>query len=319
MTRQTARLRIGIFMMLSMTLACDDAGDSAPGEPTTDIPATDEVTQTRRFFERNFVFASVASDSVFIVPWLIRTSQEPDSVIRDAGAWLARGGVWDGFFDERWRTGPTRAPTRLAPHKGLQFLVRDNGAIDGVIYEEGARSLELILGEANAPWTGAYGDTYQVLSGAAFLVDRRIDGMILDMSRASAGAVPPAGDWAFLLSGDSAYFVLAGDSEYGGTDEPSFRAWGVHEDERWQWSNVNVAWEETEAFPPARRDIPVKWRVSSRSGQIEGRLEAVSAEIQAGEGPGPLLPVEALFEVTGELAAGTATFRVHGVVVHERR
>ena len=86
-----------------------------------------------------------------------------------------------------------------------------------------------------------------------------------------------------------------------------------------QWPVVRMDWERTEAFPPARRDVPVEWRVWSPDGSIEGRLEAVSAEIQPGEGPGPLLPVRALFEVTGSFAVGEDVYGVHGVLVHERR
>jgi len=41
--------------------------------------------------------------------------------------------------------------------------------------------------------------------------------------------------------------------------------------------------------------------------------------MQPGEGPGPLLPVRALFEVTGEFAVGEDTYGVHGILVHERR
>ncbi len=69
----------------------------------------------------------------------------------------------------------------------------------------------------------------------------------------------------------------------------------------------------------ARRDIPVAWRVWSSDGLIEGELEAVSADIRAGPGPGPLLPVRALFEVVGDISTTEGTFEVHGLLVHERR
>ena len=78
-------------------------------------------------------------------------------------------------------------------------------------------------------------------------------------------------------------------------------------------------WDRTEAFPPARRDVPVEWEIRSTDGSLEGDLEALSAEIQAGDGPGPRLPVRALYEVVGELSLDGADFPVRGVVVHERR
>lgn len=313
------RVALGGWLILTVTLACGDPEQPAPEGPSGGTAVADSGNLDRRYYERNFVFASVAADSVFIVPWLMQTIEDPETVTREARAWLARGGVWDGFYDERWQTAPTRAPTRLVPHLGLHFLVRDGDAIDGILYEEGARSLELVLGDADPPWTGARGDTYQVLSGSAYLVDQRIDGMILDMARGSAGPLPPGGDWAFLLSGDSAHFVLAGDSEYGGEAPPLYRAWGAHDDDVFRWPEARVDWERTEAFPPARRDVPVEWRVWSSDGSIEGHLEAISAEMQAGDGPGPLLPVQALYEVTGELTVGENAFGVHGILAHRRR
>jgi hypothetical protein len=306
-------------VILSAALACGDGDPPLPQGTASGDAVADSGNLGRRFYERNFVFASLTADSVFIVPWLMQTIEEPNAVTREARAWLARGGVWDGFYNERWATAPTRAPTRLLPHLGLQLVVRDGDAIDGILYEQGARSLELVLGNANPLWTGARGDRYQVLSGTAYLVDQRIDGMILDMARASAGPLPPAGDWAFLLSGDSTHFVVAGDSEHGGETPPAYRMWGLHEERQMQWSDVRVDWERTEAFPPARRDVPVEWRVWSTDGAMEGRLEAISAEMHPGEGPGPLLPVRALFEVTGRITAGDDIYDVHGVLVHERR
>ncbi|HSG49444.1 MAG TPA: hypothetical protein VLA43_16610, partial [Longimicrobiales bacterium] len=146
-----------------------------------------------------------------------------------------------------------------------------------------------------------------------------IDGKVLDMARASAGGDPTGGDWAFLLAGDSAHFVLAADAEHGGEVEPVYRGWGSHQDGDLQWPEVTMTWERTEAFPPARRDVPVEWRLQSEDGSLRGRLEAVSAEIQPGEGPGPLLPVQALYEVVGELSSDSGDFPVHGILVHQRR
>lgn len=313
--------RIGGLIVVAALVfsSCDESEDPVPAGPEGGVPPTEEGNLDRRYYERNFIFASVQEDSVFIVPWLMQTVEDPDTVMRSATAWLARGGVWDGFYEEQWWTSPTRAPARLVPHAGLQFLVGDNDAIDGVLFEEGARSLELVLGEAGPAWTGSRGDTYRVLSGSAYLADQRIDGRVLDMARASAGPQPPDGDWVFLLSGDSAHFVMAGDSEHGGDVEPLYRGWGSHDEVRMQWPEVRLDWERTEAFPPARRDVPVEWRITSSDRSVEGVLEAISAEMQPGAGPGPLLPVRALYQVSGSLTVGDDDYAVHGVLFHERR
>ncbi len=274
---------------------------------------------TQRVYERNFVFASLNGDSLFLVPWMMETVETQDTVMREARAWLARGGIWDAFYSERWETPPTRSPGLVLPYGNLRIMVRDGDAIDGIMFEDGERSLELILGDVETSWTGARGGSFEVLTGAAYLADQRVDGMILDVARASAGGVPPGGDWAFLMSGDSVHFVFAGDSEYGGEAEPIYRAWAGFPDKELQWPEVRIDWERAEAFPPARRDIPVAWSLWSSDGLIEGALEAVSAEIQPGEGPGPLLPVRALFEVSGEISTVDGVFPVRGLLVHERR
>jgi len=300
------------------------AGCGAPEEqPATgfDTAGTppDSGNFESRLYERNFVFASLEGDSVFIVPWMMRTMESPDTIMREARGWLARGGVWDAFYAERWGTPPTRAAARILPHEGLRLLVRDGDAIDGIVFEEGPRSLELILGQSASTWSGARGGTFQVLTGAAYLADRRMEGKVLDMARAGAGATVPGGDWAFLLSGDSAHFVLAADGEYGGDEDPEYRGWGAHADSELRWPDVRLDWRRTEAFPPSRRDVPVEWRIRAESGEVDGELSAVSAEIQAGEGPGPLLPVRAIFEVVGEVRTVDGTFPVRGILVHERR
>jgi hypothetical protein len=305
--------------LLTLASSCADAEPEPAGGAEGTPVAEADGNFTQRMYERNFVFASLDGDSVFIVPWMMQTVESPDTVMRDAWAWLARGGVWDRFFAERWWTPPTRSAGQVLPHGNLRFLVRDGDAIDGILFEEPPRSLELILGEVEASWTGARGGSFEVLTGAAYLGDQRIDGMVLDMARASIGTTPPGGDWAFLLSGDSARFVLAADSEYGGEAEPIYRAWADLPEEELQWPEVRVDWQRAEAFPPARRDIPVAWLIWSADGLIEGELEAVSAEIQPGPGPGPLLPVRALFEVVGDITTIDGTYSVRGILVHERR
>ncbi len=270
-------------------------------------------------YERNFVFASLTGDSVFLVPWLIRTTVHPDTVVREARGWLGRGGTWDPFYAERWTTPPTRTPARILPYGDLKLLVNEGDVIDGILFEEGPRRLELALGDVQASWSGPRGEAIELVEGVAYLSDQRVEGVILHMARASAGVTPPGGDWAFLMSGDSMQLVLAADSEHGGEAEPLYRAWAALGAVELQWPEVRVEWAETQAFPPARRDIPVAWRIWSADGRIQGDLEAISAEIQSGAGPGPFLPVRALFEVAGDISTSMGDFPVRGVLVHERR
>lgn len=318
MTPRRAAATASTLTLLS-ALACGQPEAPPPEGSGRGSPQSEDGDSVVSVYERNFVFASLEGDSAFIVPWLIQAVEMPDSVRREAQGWLARGGLWDRFYSERWWTPPTRAPGRILPHEGLAVLVRADGVIDGIVFEDPPRSLEVILGEGQQPWTGARGGSFHVLTGSAYLADQRIDGMVLDMARASAGGRATGGDWAFLLSGDSAHFVLAADEEHGGESEPLYRGWGDVEGDELQWPEIRVDWGRTEAFPPARRDVPVEWEIRSSDGSMAGELEALSAEIQAGEGPGPLLPVRALYEVVGDLSTSEGSFPVHGILVHERR
>jgi hypothetical protein len=311
--------RAVVTTLLVFTLAC---GDSAPEPPATPVGTGTESgvsglqTQT---FEQNFVFASVSGDSLFLVPWLIRSTSRPDGILREARGWLARSGTWDAFYSQEWNTPPSRAPARFLPHGNLQLLVQEGDVVDGIIFDDGTRSLELVLGDARASWSGPLGETVDVLEGAAYLAEERIDGVILHLARASAGADPPGGDWGLLLSGDSARFVLAADTEHGGDVEPVYRGWGDLGSIQHQWPELHVEWTATQAFPPARRDVPASWRLWSDDGSIGGELRAVSSVMQAGVGPGPLLPVRALFEVVGEMDTAEGDFVIRGLMVHERR
>jgi len=297
-------------------------GGGAPAPPADTVgeqlPAGDGNFSSRTY-ERSFVFATLEGDSIFIVPWLLQTVESPDTVERSATGWLARGGIWEEFYTARWGTPSTRAPSRVLPYGSVSFVVSEGDAIDGIIFDEGPRSLELVLEDVSATWVGPRGEAIEVLHGAAYLGEQRVDGFVLDMARASGEGVLPGGDWAFLLSGDSARFVLAAEGEHGGETEPIYRGWGDLDDSVIQWAEIHVDWRETQAFPPARRDVPVAWRVWSADGLIEGELEAVSAEIRPGTGPGPLLPVRALFEVVGDLSTVEGEFEVRGLLVHERR
>ena len=314
--------RAGALLLATTLLAAAACagGDELPDEGSAGgALQPDSGNFEGRVYERNFVFAAVDDDSAAIVHRKTLATETPDTVEREVHAWLSRGGVWDAFYAERWATPLEQEPTLLLPHAGLSLLVREGGVIDGLVFQEGPRSPERIKDRVGASWTDARGGFFEVLTGAAYLADQRIEGMILDVARASVTGVPTGGDWAFLLSGDSAQFVLAADAEHGGEVEPLYRGWGALGEEELVWPEVRVDWRRTEAFPPARRDVPVQWDVRSADGSVEGELEAVSAEIRPGEGPGPLLPVRALYEVTGELRGGGGAWVVHGVLVHQRR
>jgi hypothetical protein len=300
-------------------VACGEPTPEPPAQPSSTSGATTEAESGPSVYEQDYVFASVTGDSVFLVPWMMKSTVRPDSVVRETRGWLSRGGAWEAFFADRWATPPTRVPSRVLPHGDLKLLVQDGDVIDGIIFEQGARRLELSLGDVQASWAGPRGESIELDDGAAYLSDQRVEGLVMHMARASAGEAPPGGDWALLVSGDSMRAVLAADSEYGGDTEPVFRGWMDLGSEERLFPDVRVDWEATQAFPPARRDVPVSWRIRSDDETISGDLDVVSSDIEAGTGPGPLLPVRALYSVTGSISTADGSYPVRGLLVHERR
>jgi hypothetical protein len=319
MARNPLAGRVAAAVSLVILSACGDSPPERPAQAPGGRPAPVGGGDADGAYERSIVFASMDGESIVLVPWLMSAVETPDGVERYGAGWLGRGGLWEAFYEERWTTPPTRAPARVLPHGSVSLLVRDGDAIDGILFEEGPRNLELVIGDVTANWVGSRGETIELLEGATYLSDQRIDGAVLDMARASAGGSPPGGDWAFLISGDSARFVLLAETEHGGETEPRYRGWADLGGSSLQWPEVAVDWSRTQAFPPARRDVPVEWRFRSADGLVEGALAVVSADITPGEGPGPLLPVRALFEVAGEVSTVAGRFDVRGLVVHERR
>ena len=272
-----------------------------------------------RVFERAVVFLTSAGDSTLIVPWLFTARTRPGGVDRVARGWLARGGAWEPFFHESWQTPPTRVPWRLQPRKQFRLVVGAGETLEALVFEEGPRRLEVELGATRAEWTGLQGETFLVVEGAAVLSERRLPGLVLDLGRAHRGETPPAGDWMFLTSGDSVQIVLSG-TDATGSGVGTFEGWGRLPDEREiPWRDITVSWAETRSFEKARREVPVRWSLAAGIDEMSADLVQNTAYIEAGPGEGPLLPVDALFEVAGTLQVGDAVYPVRGLVRHVQR
>jgi hypothetical protein len=315
----TQRLRISGALLAAGLAACtpeapaDGALGSAPEEPGAAASVQGNV------FERAVVFVGSVGDSTLIVPWLFTAHTRPGGVARTARAWLERGGEWEPFFAESWETEPTRVPWRLHPRAALRLVAAGDGeALEAVVFEGGPRRLELQLGATRGEWNGSQGETYVVAEGATILSDRRMPGLVLDLRRQRRGDTQPGGDWMFLTSGDSVQAVLSGLDPKGGAG--AFEGWARLKDQpELPWRDVTVSWVETRQFERARREVPVRWSFATGGGDMSGDLEARANHIEAGEGEGPLLPVDALFEVSGTLKLGDAVYPVRGLVRHAQR
>lgn len=293
-----------------------DSSEPAAGEP--DAQARPSGNFRERIYERNFVFTTLTGDSTFLVPWFTTARTTPDGVERTARAWLARGDEWEGFYDEHWQTPPTRVPGRLLPHGSFRLLVGPEDAVMSIIFQEGPRELEISLATVLMEWVDQRGESYRLVDASVYLADQQVEGMVLDMARTRDSDGVEAGDWVFLVSGDSLQVVLESPAIAAPGTTGAFRGWARLDFRDLRFPSVTVDWAEVRAFQPARQDVPVAWTVTSTTGDLEGVLEVRTAQIEAGEGEGPVLPVDALFEVTGTLTIEGGAYPVRGLFRHTR-
>jgi hypothetical protein len=286
-----------------------------PGEEN---PAAERNFQSRSY-ERHIVFLTEQGDSTMVVHWSFTASTRPDGVDRTIQAWLARSDTWDGFVSEAWETASTRVPWRILPRGQARIIVGQGNALERIFFEEGARRLEVTLGELLVEWSGQQAQTFRIHQGETLLSSGEVDGFVLDMARAWTGEDTPPGDWAFLLSGDSLQMVLEDLSLQSGPEGGAFSAWVREDTLDRQWEELRLPWAETRAFEPARRDVPMGWELRSDGGEISGVLRSVSPYLEEGEGEGPMLPVNALFQVSGTLLLDGREFPVQGLLRHYQR
>jgi hypothetical protein len=213
-----------------------------------------------------------------------------------------------------------RAPWRVVPRGPFRILVGDGDRLDRLIYQGDGPSVQLTLDESLAEWTDSRGGSFQLLEGGLVLGDRRIPGRVLDVSGGARLAEPPLGDWLFLSSNAGWSVVLGAPLEAGG--ESTFQGWALTPDgdDMGPWSGVSITWSEVRTFEPARRPIPEVLTISSEGGDLSGRLEVTSLQLETREGAGPVLPVDGFVGVTGEVQVGDRdSIEVHGVMRHRRR
>lgn len=310
--------RNGLFLTCaSLFLMACSAED--PQEPEVGTPGSEAETSGNfheRIYERNFVFTTLTGDSAVIVPWLTTARTRPGGVDRTARAWLARGETWEGFYDQSWQTPPTRVPGRLLPYGSFRLLVGPEDAVTSIVFEEDLRELELSLASVLMEWVDQRGESYRLMDASVYLADQQVDGLALDMARVRDSDESPAGDWVFLVSGDSLQVVLESPTRAEPGEEGAYRGWARLDFRDLRFGSLTMDWGEVRAFQPARRDVPVAWTLTSTEGDMEGVLQVRTAQIQAGEGEGPVLPVDALFEVTGTLSIEGGDYPVRGLFRH---
>ena len=315
-----ASLAVACLAVCLPLYAC--GGDAAPPPGAQQDPQPSESTDGNfedGVYERNVVFMTVDADSAIVVPWLFRASSSGTGVERSAQGWLARAGLWESFFLDQWTTGPTRTPFRVQPRGPMDLVVGDDGSLERILFSEGQRQLEVVVGDGISDWSGNRGETFRIHRGAALFGDQRVEGIVLDMNRARLREGTEPGEWLFV-TGPRRLAILV-HSPDGSSD---YRAWGRIGEQEFRWPAVRVQWSSVRSFEEARRDVPVEWEIRSLGADALGdgvivTLTSTGMELRAIEGEGPILSVDGLFQVTGTVQLAGESLEVRGHVRHVQR
>ncbi|HSG47519.1 MAG TPA: hypothetical protein VLA43_06905 [Longimicrobiales bacterium] len=313
----STRLTPALAATLALTLSCGDAPRGDPGTPAPDGAAGDTAAAVpRRSYERSVVFVSTTGDSLLLAPWVVEATTLPGGVARSARGWLARNGAWESFLRSTWTSPPNREPWRILPQGPFRILVGEGDRVDRIFYEGGSRRLEVSLDESLAEWTGNRGGSFNVLQGGLVLGDRAVPGRVLDVSQGIRASEGSMGDWLFLVSGDSVVVVVQAPLYQ--EEEMAYQGWARDGAQELQWPEVQVQWEESRAYEPARRDVPSVLGIQTPSGSLEGELRVLAMQLETRAGPGPVLPVDGVMEVEGTLRIQGRTIPVRGVLRHRQ-
>ncbi len=312
-------LRTGPLTVVALAVlahGCRPDPSSLQGEAGVEpADTTPDRNFESRVYERNIVFMTTGQDSAIIVQWFFTARTHPGGVVREVRGWLARSGEWEPFFQDRWEGPPTRAPFRILPRAAMRLLVGEGDALEAILYEEGARQLDVLINGPVADWSGTRGEVFRVHDGSMLLGGQPADGLLLDVNRVHRLAEVPSGDWIFLEGGPSVTIVLEAPVGIPPGSTP-YIGWARLGDRELRWPRVDVEWTETRSFERARRDVPVAWSIVSDDGALGGTLSTVAMQLTAGEGAGPILPVDGLFQVRGTLTIDGNSYDVRGVLRH---
>ena len=190
--------------------ACSDEPAGGAAEALDETVPSDEAmgALVGRTFERSLALVATGRDSLVIVPWLLTAGVSPGGVDRGARGLVLGGTEWQTVFEDDWEDPPTRAPWRILPRDGMRLVAGMDDALERIVYDDGVRQLELVLGETLTEWSGPRGGSYRLLQGSAVVAGRTVDGLMLDIRRSVGPDESPYGDWAFLISGDSLQVLL---------------------------------------------------------------------------------------------------------------
>ncbi len=271
-------------------------------------------------FERSFLFASAPGDSALYLPWIFRSSVRPGAIIRNRSSWLGRSGSWELLVREEETGTPSRTPWRIVPGPTIRLIAGMDDSMESILFRDPPRELEMEIGGLLTEWTGPQGESVRLYQGATLFPSGRVTGYVVDYARSWEEPRERPGDWAFLHAGDRFQFFLEEVIPIRDPRSPGrYQGWSRVALRDFRWPVLTVEWSEVRGFERARRDIPARWSFSSPGGDVEGELEVVASHLTALPGEGPILPVSAVFEVSGSVRVEGESFPVTGFVRHVQR
>lgn len=319
-TRSLSAL-LPILLIAGSAAACGD-GEPRPDEVQAPAAAPDGPAGAPgpQVLDREFVFVPSQGDDRTQVAWLFRSRPGDGLVLRQWAVRVGRNGNWDALVRDEEETPFAGPAWRLLPGPRVRLVMGPRDRVEGLIVRAPGPELETHLGEFLTDWTGPRGGSVRLYRGTTAVGGGEVDGFVVDLARAWEDPGEGPGDWLFLHAGDRLQLFLMEDVSTAETDAARrFRGWSRIAFRDGQWPRVDVEWREVRAFERARRDVPVRWRLSSPGAEIVGEVETVSQYLVAGEGSGPLLPVTAFYEVRGNLRVQGEAFTVRGFVSHRQR
>ena len=267
-------------------------------------------------FERAFVFLSNRQDSVLSAGWMADAASRPDGVERISRGVVTLAGTGQVFYRAASTTPPSEVPWRLLPDTAMRLLVGESDRVEQLVFETATPPVALRMGDLLNEWTTGIGAVMGLLNAEVEVGGRTFGGRILDVTHSwREGDNPPPGDWMLLTSGDTLALVM----HAMGPGSEQYQVWGRQGLQTIGWPEATVTWGAVQAYDRARRDVPVSWSISVEDGDLSALLELRSADLEAGTGDGPLLPVDGFLEVGGRLVLRGAEYAVRGLIRHTQR
>lgn len=195
-----------LLVLTGLTLACNR---SDPPQVKAERPRADAKGAVVAY-ARRFLFLSGREAAPGAVVLNFETLSAPAAIKRQAGAWRARDGKWEGLLDLAWSEEPIREPWRLVPHGPLRLIADERGEIEALLSraEAGAFRLApaLLLGE----WSSDDAAQYRVRRAELRLGNGRpLTGVLFDAQSGAPGTRSAAApSELFLTDGGELNLIL---------------------------------------------------------------------------------------------------------------